>query len=118
MSHSSSEELVTIIVLQGLQHSFKARTRILFALALEVAVFFLVAVGTGAPPMLTIALLAYFSNLCGCLTNYSTGPVVNYFGLGYVESIRWFRIGFLVSLLHIAIWLGVGLPWWKFLGWW
>ena len=83
-----------------------------------VAAFFLVAVGAGAPPMLTVALLAYFSNLCGCLTNYSTGPVVIYFGLGYVESARWFRIGFLVSLLHIAIWMGVGLPWWKFLGWW
>ena len=83
-----------------------------------VAAFFLVAVGAGAPPMLTVALLAYFSNLCGCLTNYSTGPVVIYFGLGYVESARWFRIGFLVSLLHLAIWLGVGLPWWKFLGWW
>ncbi len=83
-----------------------------------VAAFFLVAVGAGAPPMLTVALLAYFSNLCGCLTNYSTGPVVIYFGLGYVESARWFRIGFLVSLLHISIWLGVGLPWWKFLGWW
>ena len=83
-----------------------------------VAAFFLVAVGAGAPPMLTVALLAYFSNLCGCLTNYSTGPVVIYFGLGYVESARWFRIGFLVSLLHIAIWLGVGLPWWKFMGWW
>ncbi|MGE4551425.1 MAG: DASS family sodium-coupled anion symporter, partial [Opitutales bacterium] len=82
------------------------------------AAFFLVAVGAGAPPMLTVALLAYFSNLCGCLTNYSTGPVVIYFGLGYVEAARWFRIGFLVSLLHLAIWLGVGLPWWKFLGWW
>tara|TARA_Y100000588_G_scaffold81321_1_gene85488 strand:- start:7258 stop:8715 length:1458 start_codon:yes stop_codon:yes gene_type:complete len=83
-----------------------------------VAVFFLVAVGAGAPPLLSIAILAYFSNLCGCLTNYSTGPVVIYFGLGYVEAARWFRIGFLVSLLHLAIWLGVGLPWWKFLGWW
>ncbi len=83
-----------------------------------VGTFFAVAVGAGAPPMLTVALLAYFSNLCGCLTNYSTGPVVIYFGLGYVESARWFRIGFLVSLLHLAVWLGVGLPWWKFLGWW
>ena len=83
-----------------------------------VAAFFLVATGAGAPPMLTVALLAYFSNLCGCLTNYSTGPVVIYFGLGYVQPARWFRIGFLVSLLHLAIWLGVGLPWWKFLGWW
>ncbi len=83
-----------------------------------VAAFFLVATGAGAPPMLTVALLAYFSNLCGCLTNYSTGPVVIYFGLGYVEPVRWFRIGFLVSLLHLAVWLGVGLPWWKLLGWW
>ena len=83
-----------------------------------VAAFFLVATGAGAPPMLTVALLAYFSNLCGCLTNYSTGPVVIYFGLGYVETARWFRIGFLVSLLHLTIWLGVGLPWWKLLGWW
>ena len=83
-----------------------------------VAAFFLVATGAGAPPMLTVALLAYFSNLCGCLTNYSTGPVVIYFGLGYIQPARWFRIGFLVSLLHLAIWLGVGLPWWKYLGWW
>jgi len=83
-----------------------------------VAAFFLVAVGSGAPPMLTVALFAYFSNLCGCLTNYSTGPVVIYFGLGYVESAKWFKIGFLVSLLHLAVWLGVGLPWWHFLGWW
>ncbi len=83
-----------------------------------VAAFFLVATGAGAPPMLTVALLAYFSNLCGCLTNYSTGPVVIYFGLGYVQPARWFRIGFLVSLLHLAIWLGIGLPRWKYLGWW
>ena len=80
--------------------------------------FFILASGAGTPPLLMIALLAYFSNLCGCTTNYSTGPVIIYFGLGYVPAARWFKIGFLVSLFHLAIWLGVGLPYWKLLGWW
>ncbi len=82
------------------------------------AAFFSVAAAAGAPPYLMVALLAAFSNLCGCVTNYSTGPVVIYFGLGYIPAARWFRIGFLVSLFHMVIWLGLGLVWWKVLGWW
>ena len=27
-------------------------------------------------------------------------------------------IGFLVALFHLVIWLGLGLAWWKVLGWW
>ena len=76
-------------------------------IAAMVGLFFALLLTTNVPPLVTIALIAYFSNLCGCLTNYSTGPVVIYFGLGYVEPARWFRIGFLVSLLHLTIWLGV-----------
>ena len=34
----------------------------------------------GASAMLTVAIFAYFSNLCGCTTNCSTGPVIIYFG--------------------------------------
>jgi len=83
-----------------------------------VAAFLALAITAGAPAMLMVALLAYFSNLCGCLTNYSSGPVVIYSGFGYVPVARWFKIGFIVSLLHLAVWLGVGLPYWKLLGWW
>lgn len=82
------------------------------------AAFFSVAAAADAPPLVTVALIAAFSNLCGCLTNYSTGPVIIYFGLGYVPAARWFRIGFLVALFHLVIWLGLGLTWWKVLGWW
>lgn len=81
-------------------------------------VFFSVAAAVGAPPLLMVALIAYFSNLCGCTTNYSTGPTVIYYGLGYVTTGRWFYIGFLMSLVHMAVWLSVGLVWWKMLGWW
>jgi DASS family divalent anion:Na+ symporter len=82
------------------------------------AAFFSVAAAAEAPPLVMVALLAAFSNLCGCLTNYSTGAVIVYFGLGYVPAARWFRVGFLVALFHLVIWLGLGLVWWKVLGWW
>ncbi|QDU56293.1 DASS family sodium-coupled anion symporter [Aeoliella mucimassa] len=81
-------------------------------------VFFAVAGDMSVPPLVMIALVAYFSNLCGCTTNYSTGPVVIYFGQGYVPIRRWFWIGFVMSLLHLLVWLGPGLLWWKLLGWW
>ena len=83
-----------------------------------VVAFFVVAASTQAPPLLMAAMFGYFSNLCGCTTNYSTGPVVIYFGLGYVPVGQWFRIGALMSLFHLSIWLTVGMAWWKFLGWW
>jgi DASS family divalent anion:Na+ symporter len=83
-----------------------------------VAAFFGVALAAGAPPLVTVALMAYFSCLCACTTNYSTGPVIIYFGLGYVPVGKWFRIGFLMSLYHLLIWLVLGLGWWKLLGWW
>lgn len=87
-------------------------------IAALVAAYFAVAASAGAPPMLTVALLAYFSCLCGCTTNYSTGPVIIYFGLGYVKAPAWFRTGLVVALFHLAVWLGVGMPWWRVLGWW
>ncbi|MGI9455596.1 MAG: DASS family sodium-coupled anion symporter [Aeoliella sp.] len=96
-------------------YAFSMLTGHILALA---GVFFTVAAALGAPPLVTVALVAYFSNLCGCTTNYSTGPVVIYFGLGYVPIGRWFWIGFLVSLFHLVVWIGVGLAWWKMIGWW
>jgi divalent anion:Na+ symporter, DASS family len=33
----------------------------------------------GAPSYVLLALLSSFSTLCGCLTNYSTGPLIIYF---------------------------------------
>lgn len=116
---SGLDGLTVVIVLALIyfysMYFFSMLTAHIFALA---AAFFIVALGAGAPVLLTIALMAYFSNLCACTTNYSTGPVVIYFGLGYVKPGRWFSIGFLVSLFHLTIWFTVGLGWWKILGWW
>ncbi|MEM8887695.1 MAG: DASS family sodium-coupled anion symporter [Bacteroidota bacterium] len=87
-------------------------------IAAMVGPFLGVCLAAGAEPMLAIPLFAYFSCLCGCMTNYSSGPVIIYYGLGYETSQRWFRIGFLISIVHIGVWLGIGMLWWKVLGWW
>lgn len=111
--------LVMIIVLGVIyfysMYGFSMLTAHISAL---VAVFFAVCLSVNAPPYLTAAILAYFSCLCACLTNYSTGPIIIYFGFGYVSPKRWFIMGAIVSVFHLIIWLGVGLLWWKFLGWW
>lgn len=70
------------------------------------------------PPLLLIAFMAYFSTLCGCMTNYSSGPIVLCYSQGYISRPRWFAIGALVALFHLSTYLTVGLLWWKILGWW
>lgn len=110
-----SVAIVLALVYFFSMYGFSMMTGHIVALA---SAFFVTAQAAGAPPMLTIALISYFSNLCGCLTNYSTGPVVIYFGFGYVSPKRWFATGLAVAMLHLAIWLGIGLPYWKLLGWW
>ncbi len=78
---------------------------------------FLILINVDINPFLIVGIIAYFSNLCGCLTNYSTGPVIIYFGNGYVKTSVWFKIGFLISIYHIFVWFGFGLVWWKIIGW-
>lgn len=72
----------------------------------------------GTPPLLAALVLIYFSNLFGGLTHYSLAPAPLLYGVGYVSIKDWWKIGFLTSLINIAIWSTVGLAWWKFLGYW
>ncbi|HLJ17915.1 MAG TPA: DASS family sodium-coupled anion symporter [Bryobacteraceae bacterium] len=76
------------------------------------------AVAIGAPPLLAAFLLAFFSNLNAGITHYGTGSAPVYFGAGYVPQSTWWRLGFLISLLNIVFWLGIGSLWWKLLGLW
>jgi divalent anion:Na+ symporter, DASS family len=80
--------------------------------------FLIVILAAGAPPFLSVALLAYFSNLAASLTHYGTTPGPIYFGAGYVSQPTWWRLGLIAALPNILIWVTVGLVWWKLLGWW
>jgi divalent anion:Na+ symporter, DASS family len=82
------------------------------------AAFAAVAVAAGAPAYLTALALAFLSNLCMSLTHYAAGPSPIYFGAGYVDQGTWWRLGFLVSIVNMIIWVGVGSMWWKVLGLW
>jgi DASS family divalent anion:Na+ symporter len=80
--------------------------------------FYAAALATGAPPLLAALVLAYFSNLNAGLTHYGTGSAPVYFGVGYIDQSTWWKIGFLMSLVILAVWLGVGMLWWKLIGYW
>ncbi|HEX4949354.1 MAG TPA: anion permease [Blastocatellia bacterium] len=80
--------------------------------------FLVVALAVGAPPLLAALSLAFFSNLNAALTHYGTGSAVVIFGAGYVSQARWWHIGFVLSLVHLLLWIGVGFGWWKLLGLW
>ena len=82
------------------------------------APFLGVAVAAGAPALPAALLLAVFSSLNAVMTHYSTGPAPIYFGAGYVDQATWWKLGFAVSLVHLVVWLGVGLPYWKLIGIW
>ena len=80
--------------------------------------FIAAAMLVGAPPLVAALLLAYFSSLNASMTHYGTGSAPIFFGAGYVSQGTWWRVGLLVSLLNIVIWLGAGMLWWRVLGWW
>jgi DASS family divalent anion:Na+ symporter len=80
--------------------------------------FLAAGLAAGAPPMLMALLLAFFSSLDAGLTHYGTGSAPVFFGAGYVSQTTWWRLGLMVSLVNMVIWLGLGPLWWKALGLW
>ena len=80
--------------------------------------FLSVAVALGCPPMMVALLLAFASNLMGCISHYGIGSAPPFYGAGYVSLSDWFRLGFIVSVVNLVIWMGIGGAWWKVLGLW
>lgn len=80
--------------------------------------FLVVILAAGAPPVLAVLALAYFSNLDASLTHYGTTPAPIYFGADYVKQRTWWWLGLIVSVPNILIWTIFGFAWWKLLRWW
>ncbi|KAL2632492.1 hypothetical protein R1flu_003971 [Riccia fluitans] len=80
--------------------------------------FLSVATALGTPPLFGALVLSFLSNLMGGLTHYGIGSAPVFYGAGYVPLAQWWGYGFVMSVVNIAIWLGVGGAWWKFLGLW
>ncbi len=80
--------------------------------------FLAAGLAAGAPPMVIALMLAFFSNLDAGITHYGTGSAPVYFGAGYVSQTTWWRLGLIISVVNLIIWLGLGPVWWKVLGMW
>lgn len=52
------------------------------------------------------------------LTHYATGTSPIIFGSGYVTMGNWWRVGFVLCVLELAVFAVVGGAWWKLLGYW
>ncbi|TKY67402.1 Dicarboxylate transporter 1 [Spatholobus suberectus] len=80
--------------------------------------FLSVATALGTPPYFGAIVLSFLSNLMGGLTHYGIGSAPVFFGANYVPLAKWWGYGFLISIVNIIIWLGLGGVWWKFIGLW
>lgn len=80
--------------------------------------FLSVATACGAPAVVAALALGQLSDLMGCLTTYGIGSAPPYFGAGYVPQGDWLKFGFILSVLYLAVWLGIGGAWWKVIGLW
>jgi DASS family divalent anion:Na+ symporter len=74
-----------------------------------------VLISLGAPPLVTALAFGFMTNLCGGLTQYSSGPAPILFSQGQVEFRSWLKAGFITSVFYLVVWLGLGFVWWKFL---
>ncbi len=82
------------------------------------AAFFGAGIALGAPALPFALLMAAASNIMMTLTHYATGTSPVIFGSGYTTLGEWWKAGFLMSLVLIAVWLVAGGFWWKLLGYW
>lgn len=78
--------------------------------------FAAVAIGAGAPPMMVAICFAIFSNTMWGITEYAGGPGPIYFGQGYFERPRFYKINFILVTTSVLITFAVGMGWWKIIG--
>ena len=82
------------------------------------APFLSVAIAVGTPPMYATLILISLLNLSGCLSPYATPEAAIYYSAGYINPQVWWKLGFILSVVYIPIWLVLGGLWWKILGLW
>ena len=78
--------------------------------------FAAVAIGAGAPPLMVAVCFAIFTNFMWGITEYAGGPGPVYFGQGYFERPRFYKINFVIVTTNVALVFLTGLAWWKLIG--
>ncbi|KAK1423762.1 hypothetical protein QVD17_19070 [Tagetes erecta] len=68
------------------------------------------------PEVLSAMLLSYNTCLFSAITHYSSGQAAVYYGAGYVKLPDLFKLGIMMAIINITIWVLIGSLWWKILG--
>ncbi len=73
---------------------------------------FLAAVLTikGLPVRAVTMMLVYSLGLLGVISPYATGPAPIWYGSGYIPTKDFWRMGFIMGFIYLAVLLAVGLP--------
>lgn len=105
--------LIVSLVMYYLHYLFASNTVHFTALF---SAFLAILLSIDAPPLLSIILLVNISALSSGLTHYGVVQGSVYFAAGYVEQKKWWSVGLIVSIVHLIIWFGIGMVWWKIIG--
>ena len=72
--------------------------------------FMTILVAAGAPVIPTAIILAILCNSASFLTHYGCGVTPIFFGTGFMGQGEWWKIGFVITVMHIVVWMALGLP--------
>lgn len=78
--------------------------------------FLAVMLRCGISPVLAAMSLAYVGNALTGMTHYASAESVVYFSQKYYTVAAVWGVGGVMTLLNMAVWLPVGLGWWKVVG--
>lgn len=80
------------------------------------AAFASILVAAGAPPLGVAIVYGALANSCSLLTHYGCGVTPIFFGANFMPQGEWWKIGFIMTTVHVVVWMVVGLPWMGLLG--
>lgn len=80
--------------------------------------FLSVAVSAGVPATLAAMLLCFIDSIYSSSTHYANGPASALFSTGYVKQGEWWKMNFILGLLYLVVFCGIGSLWMKLIGIW
>ena len=101
------------VVYYGLHYLFASQTAHVGALF---SAFLAMMLAAGVPPGLAALSLALNTNLFGAITHYASGQGAVYYGAGFLDLQQVFKMGGVLSVVNLAVWIVVGGIYWKIIG--
>ena len=80
--------------------------------------FLLLFIELGTPKEVAALMLIFLSILSSGLTHFGLSSAPIFFATGHIKIKTWYFIGFILSLVYLAIWVAIAPLWWKVIGLW